>query len=161
MNTVSRIAQVATFLSILGTGVMAGLFFAFSTSVMEALGKVPAPQGIAVMKAANTAILNPVFLLTFMGSAAACLAVLVLAPFDDIPGTPWRVAGALVYLIGAIVVTAAINVPMNNALDAADAASTAGAELWATYLNRWTAWNHVRTVASLAATLLLVLGFRR
>lgn len=161
MNAVTRIAQVATLLSILGTGLMAGLFFAFSTSVMKGLGKISAPQGIAAMQATNQAILNPVFLLTLLGSTASCLAVLVLAPFDDLAGTPWRVAGALVFLIGAIVVTSAINVPMNNALDAVDAASTAGAELWATYLTRWTAWNHLRTVASLAALLLLVLGFRR
>ena len=55
-------------------------------------------------------------------------------------------------------VTAAANVPLNNALDRVDADSADGERLWQHYLSRWTAWNHVRTVASTAALLALVLA---
>ncbi|MGB6365044.1 MAG: anthrone oxygenase family protein, partial [Thermoanaerobaculia bacterium] len=48
----------------------------------------------------------------------------------------------------------------NNALAAVDPASAAGAELWASYLTAWTAWNHVRTVAALAAAAALSLALR-
>jgi uncharacterized membrane protein len=33
-----------------------------------------------------------------------------------------------------------------------------GRRLWSSYLTNWTAWNHVRTVASLAAAALLTLA---
>ncbi len=52
------------------------------------------------------------------------------------------------------------NVPRNNALAAVDPASAEGARLWAGYLTGWTAWNHVRTVAALAAATLLAIALR-
>ena len=50
-----------------------------------------------------------------------------------------------------IVVTMAFNVPLNNKLAATGAKSAEGASVWQTYLSNWTAWNHVRTIAALAA----------
>ncbi|MGD9741821.1 MAG: hypothetical protein AB7V53_04220, partial [Dongiaceae bacterium] len=52
---------VLTFLSALGAGLIAGLFFAFSSFVMAALARLPADQGVAAMQSINTAVLNPVF----------------------------------------------------------------------------------------------------
>ncbi|WP_328989858.1 DUF1772 domain-containing protein [Kribbella sp. NBC_01245] len=158
---IGKISQLATIISIAGVALNAGLFFAFDTTVMKALRDQPAPQGIATMNSINVHILNPVFLLVFTGSAISCVAVLVTAPFDGLGGTAWRVAGAIVFLIGTSVVTGAVNVPMNNALAAVDAASAEGAAYWQTYLSRWVPWNHVRTVSSLAAVILMALGFRR
>jgi uncharacterized membrane protein len=67
-------------------------------------------------------------------------------------------AGGLLYFAGMFVVTMLFNVPRNNALAASDPASAAGAELWARYLREWTAWNHVRTIASTAALILFVIA---
>lgn len=50
------------------------------------------------------------------------------------------------------------NVPGNNALAAVQPGSEQGAALWADYLRTWTNWNHVRTVASLAAAAAFTLG---
>ncbi|MFC0624897.1 anthrone oxygenase family protein [Kribbella deserti] len=158
---IGKISQLATIISIAGVALNAGLFFAFDTAVMKALREQPAPQGITTMNSINVQILNPVFLLVFTGSALTCVAVLVTAPFDDLGGTALRVAGAVVFLAGTILVTAAVNVPMNNALAAVDAASAEGAAYWQTYLSRWVGWNHVRTVSSLAGVVLLALGLRR
>ena len=36
-----------TFVTALGSGLMAGLFFVFSVAVMRALARIPAPSGIA------------------------------------------------------------------------------------------------------------------
>lgn len=52
-------------------------------------------------------------------------------------------------IIGMLGCTIAFNVPLNRRLDAA--APAEGAALWARYLRQWTRWNHLRTVASLAA----------
>lgn len=43
------------------------------------------------------------------------------------------------------------NVPLNNALAAADPTSPEGAGLWTRYLREWTAWNHLRTATGVAA----------
>lgn len=148
--------------TVLGCGLMAGLFFAFSVAVMRALGRLPAAHGMAAMQSINVAILNPVFLSVFLGTAALCLVVVVSSLFRwHEPGTFLFVAGAMLYFIGTFVTTIVVNVPMNNALASTAATDPHAAARWAAYLTNWTAWNHVRTVTSLAATLLLTLALCR
>jgi uncharacterized membrane protein len=134
-----------TFLAILGSGLMAGLFFAFSVSVMSAFAHLPAQQGAAAMNAINVAILNPVFLTVFMGMTLICAVLAVKAAIGwSQPGSFWLLAGSLFYLVGIFAVTAAFNVPLNDML-AADASGAA----WARYLAQWVPWNHVRTAAGM------------
>jgi uncharacterized membrane protein len=52
---------------------------------------------------------------------------------------------------GSFMVTILCNVPLNKALASVPAESPETSGLWASYLSRWTAWNHVRTLASLVA----------
>lgn len=147
--------------ALLGSALMAGLFFAFSTAVMGALGRLEPAAGIAAMQRINEVIQNPVFFLAFFGPAllAIAIGVAALAGWSEGRGLP-LIAGSVIYLTGIIAVTVLFNVPMNNALAAADPASAEGARIWADYLARWTAWNHVRTVAGLAATACFALGLR-
>ena len=149
-----------TLATTLGSGLMAGLFFAFSVAIMTALGRIPASSGIAAMQAINVAILNPIFGLVFFGTtlAAALLAGYSLLIWDH-PAAVYLLAGGLFHVIGAFVVTMVFNVPRNNALAAVDAANADGTRVWSRYLVTWTAWNHVRTLASLAATASLIVGF--
>lgn len=138
-----------TLAAVLGSGLMAGLFFAFSTAVMAALARLPYEQGAAAMNAVNAAILNPAFLTVFMGMALVSLALAVKAVAGwSQPGSAWLLAGSLVYLVGIFGVTAAVNVPLNDALAAAPAGD---AQVWSRYLAEWVPWNHVRTLAGLAA----------
>jgi uncharacterized membrane protein len=147
---------VLTLLSALGSGLIAGLFFAFSAFVMKALSRLLPAQGIAAMQSINIAVINPSFLTAFFGTAAACLvlAIAALMMWGE-AGTHYLLAGSLLYLIGAILVTIMFNVPLNNALAAVAPNSADAASLWTRYLSDWTAWNHVRTVAALAAAALL------
>ena len=141
------------------SAVVAGIMFAFSTSVMPALGRRPAPDGIAAMQAMNSAILNPAFGLAFSGAALLCAALAVTAPFTvDESHALLRALGAALYLVGTFGVTMAINVPMNVQLDAVDAGSAEGAAVWRRYLRRWTAWNTLRTILGAAASALLVIS---
>jgi uncharacterized membrane protein len=147
----AQMISAITFLALIGSGLMAGLFFAYSNSVMPALAKMPAPQGIAAMNHVNVVILNSLFLTIFMGTAVLAL-LLIVAALLGWTGKPlWIVAGAVLYLAGNIAITMGINVPMNNALAAAGTEGTNGATLWATYLDRWVFWNHVRAVACTAS----------
>lgn len=147
--------DVVAVATVVGAGLVAGLFVAFSVSVMPALARLPAPRAAVVMQHVNRAILNPVFGLLFGGTAV--LAVVVVAT-TGVTGTPLRLAGALVLLVGCYVVTAVVNVPLNNALDRADPDGPEIVAAWERFANRWTRWNHVRALTSTVATVLLVIG---
>jgi uncharacterized membrane protein len=150
---------VGTVAAAVASALVAGVMFAFSTSVMPALGRRPAPEGIAAMQAMNSAILNPVFGLAFGGAALLCAALAVTAPFTvDESHALLRGLGAALYVVGTFGVTMAINVPMNVELDAADAAAPEGTAVWRRYLRRWTAWNTLRTILGAAASALLVIS---
>ncbi len=152
--------EILTFAAVLGSGLVAGVFFAFSTFIMRALGQLPANQGIAAMKAINVTVINPWFFLAFLGTGVVCLALAFLA-FGSAAGThrAYLLAGCALYLFGCLLVTVAFNVPLNDQLASADPDSSGAVALWANYLSRWTLWNHVRTAASLAAAGLFALAF--
>jgi uncharacterized membrane protein len=134
-----------------GSALVAGLLFAFSTSVMPAFRRRPDAEGIAAMQAINSAILNPLFGLVFGGTTVLCLVLAVTAPFAiDESHATLRGIGSALCVIGTFGVTMVVNVPMNNALDAVDPAGDEGASYWRTYLRRWTAWNHLRAVLGTA-----------
>ncbi|MDQ3344061.1 MAG: DUF1772 domain-containing protein [Actinomycetota bacterium] len=155
----THVIDAVTLAAALGCALVAGLFLAFSVSVMPGLGRLPAEQAILAMQSFNAAIRNPVFGLVFVVAIAGSAFVAGSAPFTwDEPGAAWRLAGGLSFIVGGFALTMAINVPLNDALDAVDPHSATGAELWQHYRTRWTAWNHVRTLVSLAAAALLVLG---
>lgn len=136
----------------IATAAMGGVFFAFSSFVIGALGRMPPAQGMAAMQSINIVAVTPAFMTLFLGTAFACLVLAVdAAIYWQGAGSAYQLAGAFCYLAGAFVVTIAANVPLNNALAAADPQSPDGARLWARYLRVWTAWNHLRTVAGLAA----------
>jgi uncharacterized membrane protein len=141
----------------LGTALMAGLYFIFSVAIMSALGRIAPASGMAAMQSINVVILNPWFFLAFFGTAAVCavLAVMALLRWSE-PGAALLLLACALYLVGNIVVTMVFNVPLNNALAAADPASADGAAVWSHYLSTWTAWNHVRTLSCLAALALLI-----
>lgn len=153
------VAFLITLIAALGSGLIAGTFFIFSVAVMHALGQVPVPEGMRAMQSINVVILNPIFLGVFLGTAVLSLAVTILAFVNwTMPSSDYLIAGATLYLIGSLLVTIIFNVPMNDALAAADPATVEGQKLWADYLSNWTFWNHVRTAASLAASAGFVIG---
>jgi uncharacterized membrane protein len=148
-----------TLVAALGCGLIAGVFFAFSSFVMRALSRLPPAQGIAAMQAINVTVINPYFMTVFFGTAAAC-AVLVassLLSWQERDGT-YILIGSVCYLVGTILVTVVFNVPRNDALAKVRGDSAEGAKLWSRYVVEWTRWNHVRTVASFAAATMLTIA---
>ncbi len=156
-----ELIDILTFAAVLGSGLVAGIFFAFSTFVMRALGQLPENQGIAAMKAINVTVLNPWFFLAFFGTGVVCLTVAFLT-LGSAAGTlrAYLLAGCALHLVGCIVVTMAFNVPLNNRLASTDPDSSGTDALWADYLSRWTRWNHVRTAAPLAAAGFFAMALR-
>ena len=147
----------ATLAAAVGSGLVAGIFYAFSSFVMAALGRMPPAHGIEAMQAINIAVINRSFMLAFFGTAALCCALLVAAILRWNDGSSeLLLIGSLLYLVGTIGVTVAFNVPLNNALATVRPETADAASLWAHYLERWTMWNTVRTVAPTAAMILFI-----
>jgi uncharacterized membrane protein len=155
----ARIFDLATLGAALGTALVGGSFFAFSTFVMRALAQLPAPQGIAAMQSINVEAINRWFMGAIFGTALLCLVLGVMCLLDgDAPGARLRLAGCAVYVIGSVIVTIAFNVPRNDVLAALVPDAAEAATAWTTYVREWTHWNHVRTAAALVASTLLMLG---
>jgi uncharacterized membrane protein len=148
-----------TLASALGSGLIAGVFFAFSSFVMPALARLPAAQGIASMQSINVVVLNRSFLSVFAGTAGLCLILAVLSLLSwSASGSKLRLVGSALYVIGTFWVTMACNVPMNEALDKVSPDSAQALQAWSTFVPRWTTFNSVRAAAALAATTLLILS---
>ncbi|WP_421915828.1 DUF1772 domain-containing protein [Mesorhizobium sp.] len=149
---ISKLLPALTFVAALGSGVVAGVFFAFSSFVMPGLARMPAAGGITAMNSINVAAVTPLFMTALFGTALVCLAVGIGAVMGwGQSGSLWLVAGGLIYLVGIVLVTIVFNVPLNDALATVDPASANGASLWSRYLDEWVMWNHVRTIAGIAS----------
>jgi uncharacterized membrane protein len=121
------------------SGLQAGTYYAWASGVMPGLARTDDRTFVATMNHVNVAIVNPVFMLTFLGAPAlAAVAVATSAP----SARAWAVAG-LVLAIGTVVVTGAANVPLNDALAAGGSR--------ADFETVWVRWNVVRTVTSTGA----------
>ena len=143
----------------LGCGLVAGVFFAFSTFVMSALAQLQPKAGIAAMQAINFTAINPLFMVALFGTAVASLLLGISSFLQRYqPGATYLLVGSLLYLVGTVLVTIVFNVPLNNALAIVKPDSAEGANVWSNYLTRWTVWNHVRTVTALAAAALFTLA---
>ena len=148
-----------TLAAALGAGLVAGIFFAFSAFIMSALKRLPPEGGISAMQSINVAVLNRLFFAAFFGTAAGCLLLRVSVLFVwHEPGAIYRLIGSALYLVGTILVTIVFNVPRNEALAAVETDSADGATRWAQFVLGWTAWNHVRTAAALAAAASLTIA---
>ncbi|BAY72124.1 DUF1772 domain-containing protein [Anabaena sp. FACHB-709] len=140
---------------------MAGVFFAFSTFVMNALARLQPTQGIAAMQSINITVINPLFMTAFLGTGVACIILLISSLLGwHQPNAVYLLVASLLYLVGTFGVTIVFNVPLNEALAIANPDSTDGVKLWTSYLTNWTFWNHIRTAAALAASALLTIGLR-
>lgn len=147
------IVTVLLVIAIVGTGTVAGVFFAFSGFVVSGLDRLPPAEAARAMQEINVTAPRPPLMLALFGTALVVAALAVLAFIGQAGGAGgWVVAAAVVYLVCAVGVTAAANVPRNDRLAAApegDAGALAAA--WAGFRPGWTAWNHVRWLGSTAA----------
>ena len=112
------------------------------------------------MNSINKLALTPVFMTALFGTALACavLGVWAVVSWGERPAASSSPAAR--YLLGAIVVTKAANVPLNDALMGVDPDGADAATRWSSYLADWTAWNHARAVSTLAASGLLIAALR-
>ena len=152
-----RTLFILTFAAAIGSGLVAGIFFAFSTFVMTALGRILPEQGIAAMQSINITVLNPAFLTAFLGTGVVCVALAggSYVWWGEASGK-LLLAASLIYLVGCIGVTMVCNVPLNDRLAAVLPDTPEAVAVWSNYLTLWTNWNHLRTVAPLLSAILFM-----
>ena len=142
----------STVVAALGSGLIAGVFFAFAAFVLAALSRLPAPAGITAMQTMIAAIKSPLFLVVFFGTAAlaALLGIAATLKWSE-PGALYLLIGSLLYLNGPFGVTLLKNLPLNNHLAAVTPGSIESAIVWKEFRDSWGLWNHVRWIAALGA----------
>ncbi|MBA9004127.1 MULTISPECIES: anthrone oxygenase family protein [Thermomonospora] len=134
-------------------GWTAGLFAAFSYAVMPGLGRTEDRVFVDAVQRINAAILNGWFALGFVGAIVFTgLAAVLHLGGGQRPVLPWLVAAFVLYA-AVLAITFGINVPLNNAIDAAGNVDAIGdlAAVRAAFETRWVRWNAVRAVLSTAA----------
>jgi uncharacterized membrane protein len=146
--------NIVCFLTCIATGLMSGLFFAYSTSVSPGLKNISDAASLASMQSINRAILNPIFFMVFFGA-------LILLPLNSYlqferPLTLRSglfLTAAIIYIVGAFGVTIVGNIPLNNTLDKFDL-SNASPENMRSMRNLFEArWNNLNLVRTLASTI--------
>ena len=144
------ILALALVIATIGAGLMAGVYFAFSGFIMQSLDQLGAVRAADAMNAINKVILRSWFMVLFFGSTLLYAALAGVAVFvADLQGRSLLFATGLIYLSGMFLCTALFNVPLNNRLAEAGESEIAKAETWLLYFERWTHWNHLRSISSL------------
>ncbi|MBE1875027.1 DUF1772 domain-containing protein [Myceligenerans pegani] len=153
-------AAVAAVTAVLFGGAIFGFFYAWTCSTMWGLDATDPRVAITAMQAMNDSVRNAVFFPAFFLTPAVMgLAAVLCLRERRRRSAVLLFAAAVVYLLGGLVLTMAVIVPMNGSLAAVVVPEDpAEAErIWTGYSQPWQAWNAVRAalsgVALLAATL--------
>ena len=141
----------------LGSGLMAGIYFAFSGFIMASFGALETRYGLAAMNAINETILRSWFMPLFFVSTitSIILTIFSIVHWGEVGAMTGLIAG-MVYLVGMFVCTVAFNVPLNNTLVGLNPDSAKAQLIWAHYLKNWTSWNHLRAISSLLSSVLCI-----
>ncbi|GAB87900.1 anthrone oxygenase family protein [Gordonia rubripertincta] len=148
--------NVLVTLTVVTTGLSAGVLAGFGYSVIPGLTRAGADVAVPAMQRLNSAILNPLFAVIF-GGGVVFGALSSWAAWNE--GLRWWVLAATLLTLSGVVITMTVNVPANSRLDAAAGArGEEAASVWAEFTAVWVPWNIVRSVLTTAAVVVLVVG---
>ncbi len=149
-------------LTTLFSGLMAGLFYSWSVSVTPGLAKVGDENYLKAFQSMNRAIINPVFLIVFMGQVILLLLLSYLYFESPMPIQSWYIIiAAILYITGVMTVTIFGNIPMNNSLEALHVDSMSHEQMASFrqgFENKWNNLNMIRTICSLLSSLFLIMA---
>jgi uncharacterized membrane protein len=133
-----------------------GLYYSFACSVMPGLRATDDSTFVSAMSRINGAIQNPVFAVGFFG-AFFCLAGAAVYSSVNALDSALPVGLAWALYTATLVITFAVNIPLNNGL--AKAAGSGQAAARRAFEQKWTRWNLHRTWLSLASLVALSAGW--
>ncbi|CAN5631611.1 DUF1772 domain-containing protein [soil metagenome] len=148
-ETLDHLRTPVLLLGTLAVGLQAGTYFTWATGVMPGLARTDDRTFVHAVQQMNIAIVNPVFLATFLGAPVLSAAAVALTTGD---ARRWAIA-ALVLSVATVVVTGAANIPLNDAMEAAGNVDRIGdlAGVRAAFEDSWVRWNIVRVLTSAGA----------
>ena len=135
--------------AVVATGLQAGTYYTWASGVMPGLARVNDRTFVNAFQQMNIAIVNPVFMASFFGAPALAVAAAVVTRG---PARPLVIAGAALAM-ATLVITAAGNIPLNNALDRAGPVDKIidVASLRQSFEKPWVRLNIMRAVTSTAS----------
>jgi uncharacterized membrane protein len=146
----------------LSSGLIAGLFYAWSVSVTAGLGKIGDENYLKAFQSMNRAILRPAFFIFFFGLVILLPMLCYLYYKFPVSSGFWYILSAtILYLVGIMAVTIFGNVPLNNTLEVLNIESMT-VEQMASYRlgfeNKWNNLNTIRTICSSLSFILLIMA---
>lgn len=145
-----RLPLLAALLALVLSGAIFGFFYAWTVSTMWGLDQADPRVAIAAMQAMNASVRNMAFAPAFFGTGPALLLAAALAFSSSHRAALLFTGAALTYIIAAMALTMAVNVPMNEELarTAIPADSEKARQIWQAYSSDWQVWNQIRTATS-------------
>ncbi|WP_191600852.1 DUF1772 domain-containing protein [Marinomonas algicola] len=141
------------------TGIMAGIYFAFSVFIMKSLSQLPNIEGARAMNRINDVIIKTVFLPLFLGSTFWYAGLIIWSFVNWQSGQSTLIISAsLVYIVGMFLITVIGNVPLNKKLKVSENDEKELSKTWPYYLQKWTQFNHLRTLSAMISLALLILS---
>jgi uncharacterized membrane protein len=154
---IESLTQVLLWIAAVSAGLMAGIYFAFSSFIMRSLDRLDAANAVDAMNTINEVILRSWFMPLFFGTSLLYLLLAVLALFGwSDPNAPLLLTAGSTYFWGMFLCTIIFNVPLNNRLAKAKEGDIDKIQIWSHYYKYWTRWNHLRTASSLIACVLSI-----
>lgn len=136
------------------TGLLAGVFFGFSVAVNGGLHRLKAGEYVRAMQSINKVIVNPLFMLSFIGPALLLPVAAFL--YRDSDAFWLLTAASTLYIIGVFGVTSGGNVPLNDKLAKVFSNDSQAAEAARLAFEKpWNLLHTVRTVCAVVATVLI------
>lgn len=149
-------------LATITTALVAGLFYAFAVSVNIAFAQLPDAAYITSTQAINVAIVNPAFMVSFLGAPVLLPLATWLNARPAFTRRSWYLlAATLVFVIGSFGVTVVANIPLNDKLAAFSTEGASAEQLHnmrVAFATPWNNWHLVRTLAGITALILLVMA---
>ena len=144
--------------SIVSTGLMSGLLYGWTVSVIPGTRRVTAGAYVETMQHINRAIINPAFIVPFVGIPVVLGGAAIVQFRSGDVRRGWLLAGAAAtYVVGVLGVTIGRNVPLNDALEAFDLPGSTTDQISqrrGSYESPWNRWHYIRTAASVGSFVL-------
>jgi uncharacterized membrane protein len=141
----------ALLVATMATGLVAGVYASYANAFMPGLAKTDDKTFVGAFQAVDRAIVNPLFLgLGFVGALLFTLLAGLLSLKEK--ALPWIAVAFVLYLV-TMILTIAVNVPLNDALKAAGDPNTidVAAARAAFDESKWRTYNLIRTVLAIGS----------
>ena len=136
------------------TGLVAGVFTLYAHTIMPGLHRTNDRTFVGAFRSIDRAIINPWFMSCFFGALVLTgLAAALHFGSSGRGALPWIAVAFVLYLV-VVVITLAVNVPLNDAIKAAgdpDRINDLARVRRDFNEAKWTAWNLVRVILSTGA----------